>query len=146
MADYGNSTDLGYLITPITDSVSANLKSYALEVATTWVNSKLPAPLTGTIPDLVEKAATYYAYVFLLKNLYDTTGEESPMMDWYEKQANDLLSAYVEQTATEESTIHPYSGSLTPTHHFTERHLRTVRDDDEYEYDDVDDDEWDPEG
>ena len=81
MADYGNSTDLGYLLTPIANDVSANLKSYALEVSTTWVNSKLPSPITGTVPDLVEKAATYYAYVFLLKNLYDTTGDESPMMD-----------------------------------------------------------------
>lgn len=145
MADYGNSTDLGYLITPIANDVSANLKAYALEVATTWVNSKLPSPITGTVPDLVEKAATYYAYVFLLKNLYDTTGDESPMMDWYEKQANDLLSAYVEQNTTEDSTLHPYSGNLTPTHAYTERILRFVNDDDEEDHYDVDDDEWESE-
>lgn len=144
MADYGSSTDLGYLITPIANDVSANLKAYALEVSTTWVNSKLPAPITGTVPDLVEKAATYYAYVFLLKNLYDTTGEESPMMDWYEKQANDLLAAYVEQTATEESTMHPYSGSLSPTNVFMQRNKRTVEDD--TDYDDVNDVEWPSEG
>ena len=143
---YGNTTDLGYLITPIANDVNSNLKSYALEVADTWVNSKLPAPLTGTTPDLVEKAATYYAYVFLLKNLYDTTGDESPMMDWYEKQANDLLAAYVEQTATEDSTMHPYSGNLTPTHAYTERILRYVNDDDETDHYDVDDDEWEAEG
>jgi len=94
MADYGSSTDLGYLLTPITNDVSSNLKAYGLEVATTWVNSKLPAPISGTTPDLVEKAATYYAYVFILKNLYDTTGDESPMMDWYEKQANDLVEKH----------------------------------------------------
>lgn len=144
MADYGSSTDLGYLLTPLTNDVSASLKSYALEVSTTWVNSKLPAAITGTVPDLVEKAATYYAYVFLLKNLYDTTGEESPMMDWYEKQANDLLAAYVEQTATEESTMHPYSGNLTPTNVFTQRVKRTVEDD--TDYDNVDDTEWESEG
>ena len=144
MADYGNSTDLGYLLTPIANDVSANLKAYALEVSTTWVNSKLPAPITGTTPDLVERAATYYAYVFLLKNLYDTTGDESPMMDWYEKQANDLLGAYIEQTATEESTIHPYSGNLTPTYAFMGRNKRTS-DEDDIDFDDIDADEWDSE-
>lgn len=143
MADYGNSTDLGYLITPIANDVSANLKSYALEVSTTWVNSKLPAPITGTVPDLVEKAATYYAYVFLLKNLYDTTGDESPMMDWYEKQANDLLAAYVEQTVTEESTMHPYSGNLTPTNVFTQRNKRTTYDNTDYE--NVEEPQWESE-
>ena len=144
MADYGNSTDLGYLINSIANDVSASLKSFALEVSTTWVNSKLPAPITGTVPDLVEKAATYYAYVFILKNLYDTTGEEDPMMDWFEKQANDLLAAYVEQSATEESTMHPYSGSLSPTNVFTQRNKRTVEDD--TDYDNVNDVEWPSEG
>ena len=140
MTDYGNSTDLGYLINSVSNDVSANLKSFALEVSTTWVNSKLPAPITGTVPDLVEKAATYYAYVFILKNLYDTTGEEDPMMDWFEKQANDLLAAYVEQNVTEESTMHPYSGSLSPSNVFTQRNKRTV--DDDTDYDDVNDVDW----
>ena len=62
---YGSSTDLGYLITAVSADVASDLKSYVLEVADTWVNSKLPAPLTGTVPDSIEKAATYYAYVFL---------------------------------------------------------------------------------
>ena len=144
MADYANSTDLGYLITAIANDVSSNLKAFAIEVSTTWVNSKIPAPLTGTIPDLVEKAATYYAYVFILKNLYDKTGEEDPMMDWFEKQANDLLGAYIEQTATEDSTMHPYSGSLSPTNVFTQRNKRTVEDD--TDYDNVNDVEWPSEG
>ena len=141
---YGSSTDLGYLITAVSADVASDLKSYVLEVADTWVNSKLPAPLTGTIPDSIEKAATYYAYVFLFKNLYDTTGEEAPNIDWYEKQANDLLAAYVEQNVTEDSTMHPYSGNLTPTNVFTQRNKRTVRDD--TNYDDVDDTRWDSEG
>jgi hypothetical protein len=144
MADYGSSTDLGYLITAVSSDVSANLKSYALEVSTTWVNSKLPAAISGTVPDAVEKAATYYAYVFILKNLYDTTGEESPMMDWYEKQANELLGSYVESQATEDSTMHPYSGNLSPTNVFTQRNKRTVEDD--TDYDNVDDTSWDSEG
>lgn len=143
MTDYGSSTDLGYLLTPLTNDVSSNLKSYGLEVATTWVNSKLPAPISGTVPDLVEKAATYYAYVFILKNLFDTMGTEDPMMDWYEKQANDLLAAYVEQNATEDSTMHPYSGSLTPTNVFMGRKKKTVYDD--TDYDNVEEPQWESE-
>lgn len=144
MADYGNSTDLGYLLTPITNDVSASLKSYGLEVATTWVNSKITGVSTSSVPDLVEKAATYYAYVFILKNLYDTTGEEAPNIDWYEKQANDLLSSYIESVADEESTIHPYSGSLSPTYQYMGRNKRTT--DDDTDYDDVDDTTWESEG
>ena len=141
---YGDEDKLDTLITALSEDISDDLKTLALEVSDTWVNSKLPSPITGTIPDLVEKAATYYAYVFLLKNLYDTTGDSSPMMDWYEKQANDLLAAYVEQTATEESTMHPYSGSLSPTNVFTQRNKRTVEDD--TDYDNVNDVEWPSEG
>lgn len=145
MADYANSTDLGYLITALSSDVSSNLKSYAMEVSTTWVNSKVEGLSTSSVPDLVEKAATYYAYVFILKNLYDTTGEESPMMDWYEKQANELLGAYVAQHATEESEIHPYSSNQSPTHTYTERNLRTTIDsDDDIYY--VDEDVWQSEG
>jgi hypothetical protein len=141
---YGSSTDLGYLITPIANDVNSNLKAYALEVADTWVNSKLPAAISGTVPDPVEKAATYYAYVFLLKNLYDTTGEQSPMMDWYEKQANDLLGSYVESQATEESVMHPYSGNLTPKSTFMYKNIRTSEDDSDY--DNIDLTEWESEG
>jgi hypothetical protein len=141
---YGDSTDLGTLTTAVTNDISSTLKSLALEVADTWINSKVPSPITGTVPDLVQKAATYYAYVFILKNLFDTTGEEDPMMDWFEKQANDLLSAYVEQNVTEESTMHPYSGNLTPTNVFTQRNKRTTRDD--TDYDNVNEVDWDSEG
>jgi hypothetical protein len=139
---YGSSIDLGVLITSIADSVSVGLKSLGLEVADTWVNSKVSS-IPPTVPDLVEKAATYYAYVFILKNLYDTTGEEDPMMDWYEQQAKDLLGAYVEQTATEESTMHPYSGNLTPTNVFTQRNKRTSYDN--TDYDNVREPQWESE-
>ena len=140
---YGSSTKLDVLITSIADSVTNNLKTLALEVADSWANSKLGKPVSPT-PDLIEKAATYYAYVFILKNLYDTTGEEDPMMDWFNQQAIDLLGAYVAQNATEESEIHPYSGSLTPTNQFTQRIKRTDRDN--TNYDDVDSTRWDHEG
>jgi len=140
---YGDSTDLGVLTTALANDISASLKSLALEIADTWVNSKLSSPITGTVPDLVQKAATYYAYVFILKNLYDTTGEEDPMMDWFEKQANDLLAAYVEQTVTEDSTMHPYSGNLTPTNVFTQRNKRTAYDNTDYE--NVEEPQWESE-
>ena len=140
---YGDSTDLGVLTTALANDISASLKSLALEIADTWVNSKLSSPITGTVPDLVQKAATYYAYVFILKNLYDTTGEEDPMMDWFEKQANDLLAAYVEQNVTEDSTMHPYSGNLTPTNVFTQRNKRTAYDNTDYE--NVEEPQWESE-
>ena len=145
MADYGSSTDLGYLLTPISNDVSANLKSYALEVSTTWVKSKVEGVSLSTVPVFVEKAATYYAYVFLVKNLLDTSIEtESLNIDWFEKQANELLNAYIAQNMNEESDAHPYSGSLTPTNVFTQRNKRTVEDD--TDYDNVEDTSWDSEG
>ena len=145
MADYGSSTDLGYLLTPIANDVSANLKAYALEVSTTWVNHKVGHTISGTVPDPVEKAATYYAYVFLVKNLLDTSIEtESLNIDWFEEQANDLLNGYIESIADEESIAHPYSGNLTPTNVYMQRNKRTVEDD--TDYDNVDDTSWDSEG
>lgn len=141
---YGNATDLSVLVESVTDSVSANRKAYALEIADTWVNSKLPAAITGTVPDLIEKAATLYAYVFIMRTLDDTAEVEAAAWPIYQKQAEDFIGIYVEQNATEESTVHPYSGSLTPTNVFTQRVKKTVRDD--TNYDDVDDTRWDSEG
>ena len=141
---YADIDNLGTLITSLSEDASVDRITLAVAASDAWVNSKLPAPLTGTIPNLVEMAATYYAYVFILKNLYDTNGEESPMMDWYEKQANDLLSAYVEQNATEESTMHPYSGHLTPTNVFMGRNKRATRD--YTDYNDVNEVDWEAEG
>jgi hypothetical protein len=143
MVDYGNSTDLGYLITSIADSVSANLKSYALEVATTWVNSKVTGVSTSSIPDLVEKAATYYAYSFILHNLYDTSLDDTAMAKKFEVMAEDLLEAYIGQNMNEDSDMHPYSSNLSPTNTFTQRNKRTSYDD--TDYDNVDDTEWESE-
>lgn len=144
MTDYGSSTDLGYLITSIADSVSSNLKSYALEVASTWINSQIPGISTSNIPDMIEKAATYYAYVFILRNLYDTDSEESAMMKWYEAQAEALVAAYLAQNPTASDYDSPYSSSLTPTEQYMERNLRTVDDSDEPEEDYVTE-EWESE-
>ena len=144
MVDYGNSTDLGYLLTPIASDVSADLKAYGLEIATTWVKSKITGVSLSSVPDLVEKAATYYAYAFIMRNLYDTTQVEAPNIDWFEKQAEDLLSSYIESVADETSTIHPYSGSLSPTYQYMGRNKRNTEDD--TDYDDVDDTKWESEG
>lgn len=137
---YGDSTDLGTLCTAIADSVSSTLKSYALEVADTWVNSKIEGVSTTSVPDLVQKAATYYAYAFILRNLYDTSDSEANGIIWYEDQAQDLIEAYVAQSANEESEVHPYSSNLSPTNVFTKRNIRTIEDD--LDYDDIDDNEW----
>ncbi len=137
---YGDSTDLGTLCTAIADSVSSTLKSYALEVADTWVNSKIEGVSTTSVPDLVQKAATYYAYAFILRNLYDTSDSEANGIIWYEEQAQDLIEAYVAQSANEESEVHPYSSNLSPTNVFTKRNIRTIEDD--LDYDDIDDNEW----
>ena len=137
---YGDSTDLGTLCTAIADSVSSTLKSYALEVADTWVNSKIEGVSTTSVPDLVQKAATYYAYAFILRNLYDTSESEANGIIWYEEQAQDLIEAYVAQSANEDSEVHPYSSNLSPTNVFTKRNIRTIEDD--LDYDDIDDNEW----
>ena len=144
MADYGNSTDLGYLLTAIADSVSVNLKSYALEVSTSWVNSKVTGVSTSSVPDLVEKAATFYAYAWILRNLYDTSLEDTENAIWFEKQANDLLNAYIAQNLTEESEAHPYSSNLSPTFAYMGRNKRTATDD--TDYDNVEEETWEDEG
>lgn len=144
MVDYGNSTDLGYLIYSITDSVNANLKSYALETSTSWVNSKIQGVSLSSVPDLVEKAATYYAYSLILRVLYDTSLDDTAMANKFEKMAEDLLGAYIAQNLDEESDMHPYSGNLTPTYAYTGRNKRTAEDD--TDYDNIDDTEWESEG
>lgn len=142
---YGNSADLTLLCNSIADSVSSGLHDFALEIADTWVAGEIGS-LTGTLtstPDMLEKAATYYAYVFILRNLYDTSEMEAANMNWFETQANNLIQEYVAQNTNERSTVHPYSGNLTPTNVFTQRDKRTDRDD--TNYDDVDSTRWDAE-
>lgn len=140
MADYASSTDLGYLTTSISDSVSSNLKAYAIEIATTWVNSIVQGISTSSIPDLVEKAATYYAYAFILRNLYDTSMEDSPVALWYEKEAFRLLSAYSSQHSQEADITNPYACSKSPGYIYSGRNKRTSYDD--TVYDDVNEVTW----
>ena len=140
MTDYANSTDLGYLTTSISDSVSADLKAYAIEIATTWVKSIVTGVSLSSVPDLVEKAATYYAYAFLLRNLYDTSMEDSPVAVWYEKEALRLLSAYSAQNTQEADATNPYSSSQSPGYIFSGRDKRTSYDN--TDYDNIDEAIW----
>lgn len=141
MTDYGSSTDLGYLTTSIADSVSSNLKSYALEIATTWVDSYSIAGLTtSSIPDLVEKAATYYAYAFILRNLYDTSMADSYSASWFEAEAKRLIEAYSATVADEDSLTNPYASHQSPGYIYSGRNKRTSYDD--TDYDDVEETVW----
>lgn len=143
---YANKTKLEVLITSINDSVSTGLENLALEVADTWATMKMGnKPVVTPTPDMVEKAATYYAYVFILRNLYDTDDVESVTMTWYENAANKLMEAYSADSGDEESPDCPFSSSLTPTQKFIKRNLRTVEDKLEYDEDFIEDTAWDSE-
>lgn len=137
---YADSTDYSTLTTSIADSISASLKSLALEVADVWIDSKLESPITGTTPALVEKAATYKAYAYTLRNLYDTDLDDTPMADFWDKEADKLLNAYIGKHTSEESLAHPYSSSQTPTAKEAGKNVRTVYD--YTNYDDIDDTKW----
>ena len=140
MTDYADSTDLGYLTTSIADSVSANLKAYAIEISNTWVNSIVQNVSTTSIPDLVQKAATYYAYAFILRNLYDTSMEDTPVAMWYEKEAYRLLGAYSAQNTQEADATNPYASSQSPGYIYSGRNKRTSYDD--TDYNDIDESTW----
>lgn len=140
MTNYGSSTDLGYLLTTITDSVDSNQKAYALEVADTWVNSLVDS-VPSTVPDNVEKAATLYAYVIILRMLYDTAVADSYSASKFEQLAIDLLKSYADDIENEKMS--PYSASLTPTSRYMRRNKRTAEDD--RDYDNVDNINWESE-
>lgn len=140
---YASSTKLGYLITSVTDSVSANLKAQAIIAADAWVESQIGV-VSGTVPLLVEEASTDFAYAFILRVLYDTDSEEAGSVAWYEKLARELLAGYQAQNPDTPDYESPYSSSLTPTEKYMERDVRTEYDPDEDEKDDVTN-EWDSE-
>ena len=112
-----------------------------MELSDAWINSKVEHVPISPVPDLVEKAGTYYAYAFILRNLYDTVDSEAIGLQWFEDTARKLLESYVAQTATEDSEMHPYSGSLSPTGKWTKRDLRELAVDDT-DYTDIDDNSW----
>ncbi len=141
---YGSSTKLSTLITSIADSVSSDLKTLALNVADSWVNSKISGGGSiTTIPILLEDAATHFAYAYLLRNLFDVSLEDTAMAQWEEKLANNLIDAYVAQSAEEDSLVHPYSSSKTPTRKELNKNNKTSYD--YTDYDNMDDTKWDSE-
>lgn len=140
MANYGSSTNLGYIIASIDDSVSANLKAYALTGADNWINSKITGLSTTSPPTLIAQAAEYYAAVLIYRALYDVSIEETPTVVWWEETANNLLNSYIAQNPSAGEEASPYSRSSTPTKAYMERNPRT----EEPEIDDHDyvSDEW----
>ena len=144
MVNYGDEDTLEVLINSIAADVSDDLLALALEAADAWILSKSDSISMTSVPVLVEKAATYYAYSFILRNLYDTNGEDSQTAMKFESMAIELLGAYIEQNSTEDSTIHPYSGSLSPTYQYMGRIKRTSYDD--TDYDNVEEPDWESEG
>lgn len=143
MANYGSSTNLGYIIASIDDSVSANLKAYALTGADNWVNSHISGLSTASPPTLIAQAAEYYAAVLIYRSIYDTSIEDSPTVIWWEKTAEDLLNAYIALTPSVSEETSPYSRSSTPTKQYMVRNVRT--EDEEIEDKDYVSDEWEPE-
>jgi hypothetical protein len=141
MADYGSSTNLGYILTSVSDSVSANLKAYGLSTATVWANGLLniTSNLSST-PALVKQACEYYAAGVILRILFDVSLEESDTVTWYFSEAERLMNLYMGSVADEDDLSHPYSSSKTPGYIYSGRNKRTTYDDNDYEY--IDDTTW----
>jgi hypothetical protein len=102
----------------------------------------VPGVSLASVPDMIEKAATFKAYSHLLHNLYDTTETISPVAIKYEEEAEKLVASYISQyDATDYDS--PYSSRLTPSRQYMGRNKRTTTDD--TDYDNIDDTEWDSE-
>jgi hypothetical protein len=140
---YVSTTELAKHYAALAADVSSNLQGLAVSVGDSWVNSKVEGISTTSVPSQVQMAATLYAYSFILRNLYDTSIEDSDSAIWYEELAENILGSYIAQNANEESEIHPYSGNLTPTNVFMQRNKRTSYDD--TDYDDVEEPNWESE-
>lgn len=140
---YVSTTELVKHYAALSADVSSNLQGLAVSVADAWVNSKVEGLSQTVIPAAVQMAATLYAYSFILRNLYDTSIEDSDSAIWYEELAESILGSYIAQNANEDSEMHPYSGNLTPTNVFTQRNKRTTYDN--TDYDNVEEPQWESE-
>lgn len=116
---YANTTNLGYLIEGLDDSVPSNLETYALTASDNEILSKTTDISITNTPALIQQAAEYFAMAFILRKLYDTSQEDTVSADWYEKKAKEYIGAYASQNLDEDSDIHPYSSSQTPATNFT---------------------------
>ena len=141
MADYGSTTNLGYILTSVSDSVSANLKAYGLSTATIWANGLLNTTTNiSPTPALVQQACEYYAAGVIMRILFDVSLEESSTVEWYFSEAERLMTLYMGSVADEDDLGHPYSSSKSPGHVYSGRNKRNTYDDTDYEY--VDDTIW----
>lgn len=141
MADYASSTNVGYMIVSVSDSVSSNLKAWAIGASTTWVNGELNITTNlSSTPATVALAAEYYSVGLILRVLTDVSEVEMPTVQWYFQEAERLLNLYIGSQAAEDDLSHPYSSSKTPGFIYSGRDKRTTFDDNDYEY--VDDTEW----
>lgn len=143
-SNYATDTNVSLILIGVADDISASLLSYACGAADTWVETIIDPVSKLTTPAKVMQAAEYYTAATILRMLYDVSEVDSPTVLDYEKRARDLLGSYVADTADEDSDIHPYSSSMSPSGKFTERDIRTVVDSDESEEYYVED-EWDSE-
>lgn len=141
MADYASSDNVGYMITSVSDSVSANLKAWAIGASTVWANGILNTTTNlSSTPALVQKACEYYSTGLILRVLTDVSEVEMPTVQWYFAEADRLLGLYVASQSDEDDLSHPYSSSKTPGYVYSGRDKRTTYDDNDYSY--IDDTDW----
>jgi len=141
-SNYATDTNVSLILIGVSDDISAGLLAYALGAADVWVESNIDPVSKTSTPAMVMQAAEYYTAATILRMLYDVSVEDSPQVIMYEKRAIDLLGSYAQSIADEDSGLHPYSSSKTPSHRYTDRVLRDTQDPDEWEHHYVDDDDF----
>lgn len=114
MTNYADGDNIDALISNITASVPDALKTYAMAEADNWINSHIENYTITTVPALIQQAAEYRVMAFLLRNLYDTSTEESTTAKWYDAEAFKYLNSWLAQNETVETDTNPYSSSQTP--------------------------------
>nr|WP_302578254.1 hypothetical protein [Methanobrevibacter arboriphilus] len=108
---YVDTEDLETLISDLNNSVTDSLKTLSIKASDTWIESKLESLPIQTTDKLVISAATYFAYCFILRNLYDTDEDESKTMVWYENLANEQIGAYINKMDLIDPLDSPYSSN-----------------------------------
>lgn len=107
---YLNTDDLNTLIDSLSEDVTNEDITLATNASVTWIESQLTGiKLNTPYDDLVVKSATYFAYCFILRNLYDTDDEESKTMIWYENLAKEQINAYIIKEDLNKKQGSPYS-------------------------------------
>lgn len=120
---YVDTEDLETLISDLNNSVTDSLKTLSIKASDTWIESKLESLPIQTTDKLVISAATYFAYCFILRNLYDTDEDESKTMVWYENLANEQIGAYINKMDLIDPLDSPYSSKKTKPYIRSKRDL-----------------------